>query len=106
MSSSARCHRPDNRGVDLYDLPPRTTLIVRTLNSLYRVVVTRGREVRIQGGALFPELTPAWIVGSSRVPGGWLKRGWIGVGLRIELRSGDQRVVTSSVRAITTEPPA
>jgi hypothetical protein len=89
------------KGLYLCHLPPRTTLLVRTLNSLYRIVITHAPEVCIQGGAFFPEPTSAWVVGSSSVPGGPLKVGWIGIGLRIELRSGDQYVVTSAVHAIT-----
>jgi hypothetical protein len=93
-------------GVYLSQLPPRTTLLVRTLNSLYRIVTTSGTEVCIRGGEFFPDPTAAWVVGSSRVPGRLLKVGWIGIGLRIELRSGDQYVETSAVHAITAEPLA
>jgi hypothetical protein len=93
-------------GVDLCELPPCTRLLVRTVNSLYRLVIVRPPEVCVQGGAFFPQPTAARLVGASRVPGGWLKVGWIGVGLRIELRSRDQYVVTSPVRAITTDVPA
>ena len=96
-----------SEGVYLCDLPPCTSLLVWTLNSLYRIVIMQSPDVTVQGGAFFPEPTDARLVGSSRVPGGLLKVGWIGVGLRIELRSRDQYVVTSAVRAITrTDPPA
>jgi hypothetical protein len=93
-------------GVFLCHLPPRTSLLVLTVNSLYRMVIGRPPQVYVQGGAFFPEPTAARLVGSSRFPGGWLKVGWIGIGRRIELRSRDQYVVTSPVRAITTDPPA
>jgi hypothetical protein len=93
-------------GVYLCQLPPCTTLLVWTLNSLYRMVIGRPPEVCVQGGAFFPEPTAARLVGSSRFPGGWLKVGWIGTGLRIELRSRDQYVVTSPVVAVTTDPSA
>jgi hypothetical protein len=93
-------------GVDVRHVPPRTTLLVQTVNSVYRVVITHGPEVCIQGGVVFPEPTVAWLVGSASVPGGWLKVGWIGTGFRIELRSGDHRIVTSLVRAIAIERPA
>ena len=39
----------DTAGVHLRDLPPFTTLLVWTLNSLYRVVITQWPEVYIQG---------------------------------------------------------
>lgn len=94
-------------GVDLCHLAPCTSLLVWTLHSQYRMVITHPPEVYVQGGVFFPEPTAARVVGSSGVPGGWLKPGWIGVGLRIELRSRDQYVVTSPVLAITrTDPPA
>ena len=41
-------------GVNLGNLPAFTTLIVLTMNSIYRVTVTERTEVYIQGGALFP----------------------------------------------------
>jgi hypothetical protein len=78
-------------GVYLCQLPPCTSLLVWTLNSLYRVAIMHPPEVCVQGGAFFPEPTAARLVGSSSVPGGPLKVGWIGIGLRIELRSRDQR---------------
>ena len=93
-------------GVYLCHLAPCTSLLVWTLNSQYRMVIMHPPDVCVQGGVFFPEPTAARLVGASRVPGGWLKVGWIGVGLRIELRSRDQYVVTSPVRAITrTDPP-
>ena len=94
-------------GIDLRHLAPCTSLLVWTLNSLYRMVIMHPPEVSVQGGVFFPEPTAARLVGSSRAAGGLLKVGWIGVGLRVELRSRDQYVVTSPVRAITkTDPPA
>ena len=94
-------------GVSLCHLAPCTSLLVWTLNSLYRIVTMHPPEMCVQGAVFFPEPTAARLVGSSSVPGGWLKVGWIGVGHRIELRSRDQYFVTSPVRAITwTDPPA
>lgn len=96
-----------SEGLYLCHLPPCTSLLVSTLNSVYRLVVMHPPDLYVQGGVFFPEPTAARLVGSSRVPGGWLKMGWIGVGLRFELCSRDQYVVTSPVRAITrTDPPA
>jgi hypothetical protein len=92
----------DTQGVHLRDLPPFTTLLVQTVNSLYRVVITQGPEVYVQGGAFFPDLTSAYLDGAS-IGGSCIKVGWIGVGLLVQFRSGDQCVLTSPVRAITTE---
>ena len=92
-------------GVDLRDLPPLTTLLVRTANSLYRMVITRWPEVYIQGGDFFPDPTAAYVDGASS-GGSCLRAGWIGVGLLVELRSAGRRVTTSPVVAITTEQAA
>ena len=91
----------DIEGVYLRHLTPFTTLLVRTMNSLYRVVITPGPEVYVQGGAFFPDPTSAYLDGASR--GGSLRTGWIGVDLSVEFRSGGLRIITSPVRAITTE---
>jgi hypothetical protein len=92
----------DNAGVHLCDLPPSTTLLVRTMNSLYRIVIAHWPEVYVQGGAFFPDLTAAYLDGAS-LGGSCLKVGWIGVGLLVEIRSGGHRILTSRVRAIVTE---
>lgn len=89
--------------VDLTDLPPLTTLRVRTMNSFYRVVVADGAHVYVQGGAYFPEPTSAH-VDSASIGRGTLMVGWIGVGLLIEFRTSSNRVVTSPVLGITREP--
>lgn len=92
----------DSEGVHLHHLPPFTTLLVRTINSLYRVFITPGPEVYVQGGAFFPDPTSAYIDGAS-IGGSCLKVGWIGIGLLVEIRSGGRRIITSPVRTITTE---
>ena len=92
----------DTAGVDLRDLPPFTTLLVWTMNSLYRVVVTQWPEVYVQGGAFFPDPTLAHVNGAS-IGGSCLRVGWIGIGLSVEIRSGGRRFITSPVCAISTE---
>ena len=67
----------DTEGVHLRDLPPFTTLLVWTMNSLYRVVVTQWPEVYIQGGAFFPDPTLAHVDGAS-LGGSCLRVSWIG----------------------------
>jgi len=89
-------------GVSLRDLEPLTTLLVRTCNSHYRIVISQNTAVFVQGGQFFPEVTDARLEGSS-FGGSFLKVGWIGVGLRMEIWAGGQRIVTSPVRAIATE---
>lgn len=102
-----------DRFVDLIDpvgavhvrqLPPWTTLLVWTRNSLYRFVITDGDNVFVQGGAFFPHPTAALLDGAS-LGGNVLRVGWLGVGLLMEIRIGLRRIVTSPIRAIATEPP-
>ena len=92
----------DSEGVDLRRLPPFTTLLVWTVNSVYRVVLTPGPEVYVQGGVFFPDPTSAYLDGAS-IGGSCIKVGWIGVGLLVQIRTGNQCVITSPVRGITTE---
>ena len=91
----------DATGVDLRDLPPLTTLLVQTVNSLYRVVISAGRYVSVQGGDYFPEPTSVYLDGS--VGESCMRAGWIALGLRVRIRIGNHYVLTTAVRAITTE---
>ena len=91
----------DRVGVHLRHVSPFTVLLVWTMNSLYRVVVTQWPEVRIQGGAFFPDPTVAYIDGAS-LGGSCLRVGWIGPGLLVEIRCGGRHIITSPVLAITT----
>ena len=91
-------------GVELGQVAPLTTLFVWTWNSLYRVIVSDGSDVLVQGGALFPDPTPAHVDGAI-TGGGPLMTGWIGVGLSMEFRVGEKRFVTSPVVAIASEEP-
>jgi hypothetical protein len=88
-------------GVHLRDLAPMTTLLVRTRNSEYQIVVSSGDEVLVKGGRFFPSLTEARFSGAS-VGGSFLKVGWIGVGLRMEILAAGRRIVTSPVYDIVT----
>jgi hypothetical protein len=92
----------DTAGVHLRNLPPFITLLVWTMNSVYRVVITHWPEVYIQGGVFFPDPTSAYLDGAS-IGGSRLRVGWIEVGLLMEIRSGGRRITTSPVLAITTE---
>ena len=93
----------DPGGVNLRHLAPLTILVVRTINSSYRVTITWPPEVLVQGGMFFPDPTTAHLDGASI--GRSVKLGWIGVGLRMEFRSAGRRIITSPVRDITIEPP-
>jgi hypothetical protein len=90
------------RGLYLRDVEPLTTLIVRTCNSCYRMIVSRDTSAIVQGGQFFPDATPGRIDGSG-FGGSFLKVGWIGIGLRMEIFADGQRIITSPVRDISLE---
>jgi hypothetical protein len=75
----------DVEGVQLRHLPPLTTVLVRTMKSVYRVVITQWPEVYVHGGAFFSEPTRAYLDGAS-LGGNCLEVGWIVVG---RLADGD-----------------
>jgi hypothetical protein len=87
------------QGVYLRDLQPMTRLLVQTCNSEYRIVVSSGSAVLVEGGRYFERPTTAVLDGAS-LGGSFLKIGWIGVGLRMEIRAESRLVVTSPVRRI------
>ena len=91
-------------GVGLAELDALTTLVVRTLNSSYRVVVLEPPRtgILIQGGKFFPEPTKARLAGAS-FGGSMLKLSWLGCGLRMEVCADGQRIVTSPVQSIAVE---
>ena len=88
--------------VNVDQLPPLTTLLIWTRNSLYRFVVLAESNVCVQGGVFFPDPTPAELAGAS-IQRGFVVDGCICIGLNMELRAGGTRFVTSPVVAITTE---
>jgi len=92
----------DAPGIALREVEPLTTIVVRTHNSCYRILITHDTTAIVRGGAFFPEPTPARIDGSG-FGGTLLKVGWIGIGLRMEIFSNGRRIVTSPVRGVTLE---
>ena len=89
-------------GVNLLDLDPLTTLLVRTCNTRYRITISSGTTVFVRGGRFFPETTVGQLNGSS-AGGSFLKLAWIGVGLCMEILADGRRIITSPVREIATE---
>lgn len=89
----------DAECVFLPDLTPDTTLLVHTLNSLYRIVICQWPDVSVQGGLFFPTPTSACVSGAT-LGGSAIRSNCICVGLFVEICSGDRRVTTSRVRAI------
>lgn len=72
---------------------------MQTGNTRYRVVVSDGADVVVQGGTFFPDPTHGRIVGSS-FSGTFLKVGWIGVGFCMEIVADGRRIVTTAVKSI------
>ena len=99
-------HSEVAQGVALESLEPGTVLAISTRHSQYRLVVLDGarRRALVTGGAFFPESTEVRVHGAT-VGGSALKVGWIGIGLRLELSSGHQRITTSRVESIAIASP-
>jgi hypothetical protein len=87
-------------GLSLGSVEPLTSLVVETRNTRYHIIVRQSDEIVIQGGSFFPDPTPAHFEGAS-LGSSLLRLGWIGLGLRMEIRANGQRIVTTPVRTIT-----
>jgi hypothetical protein len=94
----------DADGVDVRELAEGAIVIVRTRNSCYRlgIVEPETQRVLVSGGDWFPEPTEVQLVGATG-GGSMLKPGWIGPGLRLELRHMNRPITTSTVDAVTLE---
>jgi len=95
----------DADGVDVRELAAGTIVIVRTRHSRYRFVVLEPEAQRmlVSGGEWFPVPTEVHLVGAT-CGGSMLKRGWISVGLKVELRRMNGPITTSLVEEVTVEP--
>ena len=89
--------------LELERLAPSTTLLVRTANSLYRVVIIEGSRVSLQGGTFFPDPTPAHVEGVNDAPR-YAVHGVLAVGMAMGVRVSGRSFTTSLVRSITVEP--
>ena len=94
-------------GIDIREVEPFTTVLVQTMNSLYRIIpLEAGRSrIMVQGGEFFPDLVEADLAGST-LGGGFLKEHWIGGGLHMEIHSRGQRIITSPVCGFRVEQDA
>lgn len=94
-------------GCQLEELPDFQALAIRTLNSLYEVIVVSARtgEVLVRGGKFFPERCAVRLAGSS-LGGSFLKVHGIYIGFRLELHVNGQAIVTSPIQSISACRPA
>ena len=92
-------------GIDFSSLDVGAVLNVHTRYSHYRLVVVDGADNRalVTGGRLFPESTDVRIEGSTS-GGTAIKPGFIGIGLRLELSNGSNRITTSVVQSMSLDP--
>jgi len=93
-----------NDGLDVRQAEPLLAIVVRTYNSLYRIIPLQRGDCRVlvQGGQFFPQPTEAHFAGST-FGGSFLKMAWIGTGLHMEINANGQRIITSPVRRIGIE---
>lgn len=93
-------------GIDFSSLDVGAVLNVHTRYSHYRLVVLDGalKRARVTGGRLFQESTEVRVEGSTS-GGTAIKPGFIGIGLRLELSNGSNRITTSVVQSMSLDPP-
>jgi hypothetical protein len=93
-------------GIDFSSLDVGAVLNVHTRYSHYRLVVVDGADNRalVTGGRLFPESTDVRIEGSTS-GGTAIKPGFIGIGLRLEMSNGSNRITTSVVQSMSLDQP-
>ena len=89
-------------GLQLENMQDMETLIVRTENSTYEIIVICGRtgDIVIRGGQFIPEFAEARLAGSS-LGGSFLKLRGVYVGFSLEVHFDKRLIITSRVRKIT-----
>jgi hypothetical protein len=87
--------------VELEKLQPFDTILIRTLNTDYRIVLLDPQSGRalVSGGRYLTEPAEALISGSAR-PESSFKQGTIAIGYHLVIWVGDRTVNTSVVRSI------
>lgn len=94
----------DIEDILLQSLNPFDTILLRTHNSDYRILLldpNTGRAL-IEGGEYLIEPIEALLRGSA-IPGSEFKAGWIGVGSRLELWVDERVLLTSAIKSLRVE---
>lgn len=83
----------------------RETIVVRTLSSVYELIVLRGHQGRmlLRGGRHFPKFRRAQFLGST-ADGVSVEPRTIDIGLRMTFIAGDRFFITSAVQSISRRP--
>ena len=91
-------------GIDFHSLDVGAVVNVHTRYSTYRLVVldAEGNRALVTGGRFFPESTEVRIEGAT-AGGTAIKPDLIGVGLRLEMSNGSNRITTSVVQSVTID---
>ena len=94
--------QPAGDAIRLNACAPFDHFEVRTQRTVYDVVVLRGStgEALVRGGRYFTEFRPARVVGST-FGGSSVRLRIIEVGAQLELQVAGQRVVTSTIEAVS-----
>jgi hypothetical protein len=95
-----------SEGVDFCTLEVGAIVNVFTKYSRYRLVALnpQHKSALVTGGRLFPQATEVRIEGAT-AGGSAIRPGWVGVGLRLEMSNGSNRVTTSVVQSVTVDQP-
>ena len=97
----------DQEGLDLKKLEDGTQLRVETSNSVYQIVLDKIPTIeggtRRNGDTRFPDPVPTFSLGSSVKSSGTVKYDWIGYGMRLQVRIGDGKIVTSPVENVVVK---
>jgi hypothetical protein len=93
--------RPDESDVLLENLNPFDTILLRTHNSEYRILLLDPKTGRalVEGGEYLTEPSEALLKGSA-VLGDALKAGSICVGSRLEMWVGERIFITSPIKSV------
>src|ERR1700681_616725 len=94
-------------GVQIETCRPFERIFVRTHHNVYELIMLDGDagDLLLRGGPRFPQFQRVRLVGST-AGGSMLKLLGIYLGLHMEFQVDGQRIVTSSVQAISRHPIA
>lgn len=104
---AASCEKPATADLALGSLHPFDTILLRTENSEYRILLLDPQTGRalVEGGAYLPEPREGFVKGSA-LPGAAYNEGAITVGSRLEMWVNENIFLTSPVKSIDVKHSA